>query len=75
MHKLYVLLFCLVVMLFVYFAGMHAGYERAIRKISTENTEKQTQIIKIQENVNEDVVNRTTGDIRRILRQKYTIAD
>jgi hypothetical protein len=54
MHKLYVLLFCLVVMLFVYFAGMHAGYERATRKISTENTEKQTQIIKIQENVNED---------------------
>lgn len=75
MFRLYLIVFAVVLVVMVYLAGMHAGYERAKRILNQTNIEKQTQIIKIQEKINEDSVNRATDDIRSILRKKYTIAD
>jgi hypothetical protein len=75
MFRLYLIGFAVVLVVMVYLAGMHAGYERANRILSENNTEKQNNIIKIQEKINAETVNNHTDDIRNFLRVRYTIAD
>lgn len=75
MNKLYLLgVFC-VVLGAAYWAG-----GRAMRHGSEINTaqgvvQQQSEIFNIQEKVNEEVIHCGTDDVRRILRQRYTIAE
>ncbi len=75
MNKIYFIILVLCGVVFIYVSGMHAGYERANRILSENNTEKQNNIIKIQEKINAETVNNHTDDIRNFLRVRYTIAD
>ena len=58
-----------------YFIGMHISNIKCRERIAES---KATQIVidtKIMENINEAVFHTSVGDIRRILCEKYTIAE
>ena len=69
--------FCLMIFFLValsYWAGRRIETERC-KAAQAENVNvKQGQIIKLQEQINAETVSRRSDDIRRILREKYSIA-
>lgn len=75
MYKLYILLFLLAVVCGAYLAGGQLGRQRCNARMVAGIVEQQSQIIKIQGDINAEAYNRNTGDIRRFLREKYTIAE
>ncbi len=75
MNRLYVLLFLVLILVLAYMAGMHAGTMRCRTKYASDISQQQSTIIKIQGKINAETVNHSGDDIRRILREKYTIAD
>ena len=75
MNRLYMVLIFLLVLILSYFAGMHAGTMRCHTKSALDTSKQQTKIIKIQEEINAETLHRTGDDIRRILREKYTITE
>lgn len=75
MYKLYVLLFVCAVVCGAYFAGGRAAKERCMAGYGADTVVQQAQIIKIQGDINAEAYNRNTGDIRRVLRERYTIAE
>ena len=58
-----------------YFMGAHVGNIRCDTRIATMDAEQIIIDTKILENTNEVVLHTGVGDVRRILREKYTIAD
>lgn len=75
MHKLYFLLFLLAVVCGAYFAGGQVGRQHCNARIGADVITQQSQILKIQGDIDVEAYNRNTGDIRRRLREKYTIAE
>lgn len=75
MNRFYVFLGLIVLLLFVYFSGARYGAERARRTMAEKNVNNQVCIIKQQEKINAETLNRDVVDIRNFLRKKYTIAE
>lgn len=75
MYKLYFLLFLLAVVCGAYFAGGQVGRQYCNARMGADVIMQQSQIMKIQGDINAEAYNRNTGDIRRRLREKYTIAE
>ncbi len=74
MKWIYMACLGLIVLVMAYFAGERAGGIKC-RNATTQNVSaQQAELIEIQRKNDEDAVNRGVGDIRRILREKYTIA-
>lgn len=75
MNKLYFLLFFIVVVCGGYIAGGRVASERCRGAVADDIVVQQTEIIKIQEKINAEAVSRGSDDIRRVLREKYTIVE
>lgn len=75
MNKLYFLLFFIVVVWGAYLVGGRVASEKCRGAVADGIVAQQTELIKIQEVVNAEAVSRGVGDIRRVLREKYTIAE
>lgn len=75
MSRLYLLAACVVIVLGAYWCGWRVATEQCQRMQVDAVVQKQIQILKIQEKVNAEVLNRGADDIRRILRAQYTIAE
>ena len=75
MYKLYILLFLLAVVCGAYFAGGQVGRQHCNARMGADVITQQSQIMKIQRDIDVEAYNRNTGDIRRRLREKYTIAE
>lgn len=58
----------------VYFSGYRNGVQRCRAQMTENVSQQQTNIIKIQEEVYENLNNRGVNDIRGVLREKYTVA-
>ena len=56
-------------------AGVRYGVVRGARECAIQEQVNTNEVIKIQKAVNAEVFNRGVGDIRDILRKKYTIAE
>ena len=75
MNKIYLIMAICALILGAYFYGANiADAKCQIRQI-TENTQKQTYLINNQRIIHENVYKTGLVDIRRILRDKYTIAE
>ena len=59
---------------FAYVVGGRVGYEKCRADDAVKSEQIQLNLVKVQEDVNEVVLRTGVGDIRRILREKYTIA-
>ena len=59
----------------VYYIGLRDGKNTCNLRASQNIVQQQIHLIKLQENINAETVGCATGDIRRILREKYTIAE
>ena len=71
---------CLIVAIFIaiffiYWSGVRVGAANCTRNVVTDIAVQQKEIIKAQGVINAEVLGRGVGDIRRILREKYTIAE
>ena len=75
MYKLYFLLFLLAVVCGAYFAGGQVGRQHCNARMGADVITQQSQIMKIQRDIDVEAYNLNTGDIRRRLREKYTIAE
>ncbi len=75
MRYIYVLVFCGVVCAGAYWAGARNGAARCREQQSASAQQTQIRIIKQTEKINEDVMRTAVCDIRRVLREKYTIAE
>lgn len=75
--KLYLFLFMAVgaVVFFAYLVGGRVGYEKCRAGQNTNLVAQQSQIIKIQREINAETYKCNTVDVRRVLREKYTIAE
>lgn len=61
--------------LLAYFAGRGVGMARCQANMAAQSSQTQIQIIKQTEKINETVLRTNLGDIRRIMHEKYTIAE
>ena len=59
----------------LYFCGRGVGTARCRMDMAVQSAQTQIQIIKRVEQINENVYRTNLGDIRRIMREKYTIAE
>ena len=75
--KLYLFLFAAagVAMFFSYVTGVRMGREKCRGDIATQSGAIQSETIKIMGDVNAESLNRGVDDIRRVLYEKYTIAE
>ena len=75
--KFYVVIAGLLLALFVltYFIGVRDGKNMCNMRTSENVVQQQIHLIKLQDGINEESMHVTTGDIRRVLREKYTIAE
>ena len=75
--KLYVFIAALGValILFAYYTGVRDGKHRCNMQISENVAQQQIHLIKLQEKIHAETVRSNTGDIRRVLHEKYTIAE
>lgn len=60
---------------FSYAAGMRVGREKCRTDVVGQASAIQSQIIKIKGDINAETFNRGVADIRRVLHEKYTIAE
>lgn len=60
---------------FSYVAGVRVGREKCRADVAGQSSAIQSQTIKIMGDINAETFNRGVGDIRRILREQYTIAE
>ncbi len=75
MNKIYFFIFVLGVVVMAYYAGKHHGANECKLNVVQNNLHVQSDVISIKEQINDEVVHCATGDIRRILHEKYTIAE
>ena len=73
-YMYYIALFCGAIF-FAYIAGMRVGDSNCRAKFASENSESIINNTNIMEQTNEQVFHTGTRDIRRILRERYTIAE
>lgn len=60
---------------FSYVAGVRMGREKCRADVVSQSANIQSQTIKIMGDVNAESFSRSADDIRRVLREKYTIAE
>ena len=75
MNKLYLLMAVCALVIGAFFYGSNLADSKCQMRHITESAHNQTQIIKKQRIIHENVYKTGVGDIRRILRDKYTIAE
>lgn len=75
MNRIYVIGAMLIAFLFVFFAGHNNGMKKCQKNVTQNALQQQSEIIQIKEKINAETVASRTDDIRKCLRQKYTIAD
>lgn len=75
MNRVYFIGAILVALGFVFMAGRNNGMQKCQKNVTQNVLQQQSEIIQIKEKVNAETVASRTDDIRRCLRQKYTIAD
>ena len=75
MNKIYFLLFLIVVVGGAYFVGGRVEHEKCKADAADKVASHQIQFIKLQEDINAEAFSRRGDDIRRVLREKYTIAE
>ena len=73
--KIYLIFLILALVGGAYFCGGQIAQKKCETHIAQNQTNEITQAIKIQRKADEKVYNTGVGDIRRILRAKYTIAE
>ena len=64
---------CIAIFL-VYWAGVRVGVEKCSSNALLNSARVQSQIIMLKRDVDAETFSRGVGDIRRILRERYTIA-
>ena len=75
--KLYLMIFmaiCVAIFLFIGI-GVRYGTAKCAGNIAVNNAQGQIEIIMLERDVNAETVGRGVDDIRRVLREKYTIAE
>ncbi len=75
MNRIYVIGAMLVAFGFVFVAGRNNGMQKCQKNVTQNALQQQSEIIQIKEKINAETVASRTDDIRKCLRQKYTIAD
>lgn len=75
MKMIYLPLTIAVMVLLAFVAGRSVGAARCRANVATQSAQAQIQIIKQTEKINENVLRTNLGDIRRVMREKYTIAE
>ncbi len=75
MVRIYLLVVVVGGILGAYWCGWRVATERCQRTMINTVAQEQIKIFKIQEKVNAEVFNHGVGDIRRILRERYTISE
>jgi hypothetical protein len=75
MNKVYFLLFFIVVVCGAYFVGGRVEREKCKAVAANDVASHQIQFIKLQEEINAEAFSRGGDDIRRVLREKYSIAE
>ncbi len=75
MNKLYVLLFVCLVIFGAFFVGQNVGKLKCQKNTAINEINNETKIIKITEKINAETFHTGVADIRRILRDEYTIAE
>jgi len=75
MRYAYLFAIFIAVLFLVYQAGMAQGRQKCRADSATVALRARTESAKQQERINAETFNRGLGDIRRVLRTKYTIAE
>lgn len=75
MRYMYVLLFLIGLLPVAYVIGYRAGVEKATVRAAESGLHAQIHILKQTEKINAQIINTGVDDIRRILREKYTIIE
>lgn len=75
MNKLYVLCGVAAVVVAAFFVGIMVGKLQCRESIAIEKSNTQSQILKTMGDINAETLHTGTDDIRRVLRQNYTIAE
>lgn len=75
MKTLYMLVGIALVVLMAYLGGRAAGIADCRVRVAASNQDIQMQIIQKQGEINAETLNRGARDIRRVLCEKYTIAE
>lgn len=75
MFKLYVFIGFLCVIAGTYWVGQRVGKTQCDVRIAEIHTESQGQVIRAMGNIDVEMAGTGVRDIRRILREKYTIAE
>ncbi|MBE6461178.1 MAG: hypothetical protein E7007_04745 [Alphaproteobacteria bacterium] len=75
MNKIYFLLFFIVVVWGAYIVGGRVASERCRGAVADDVATHQMKFIRLQEDINAEAVSRGGDDIRRVLREKYTIVE
>ena len=73
--KIYLIIAMLGIIIGTYWFGMQIAQKKCEAHVARKQTNEITQAIHIQRKTDEKVYNTGAGDIRRILRTKYTIAE
>ena len=75
--KIYVCVFIVacITLVFSYFAGVRIGDKKCRLDMAMQSGVVQSHAIKIMGDVNAETFNRGAGDIRDVLRKKWTIAE
>ena len=73
--KIYLIAAMAAFILFAFATGARIGTLRCERNTARTTTTQRTQIIQHQVKINEKTMHTGMRDIRRILREKYTIAE
>lgn len=75
MRYIFIVLFAAMFCVFAYWSGERVGLQKCRADASNTALKGQFQIIQQQEKINAETYHTGTGDIRRVLREKYSISD
>ena len=75
MNKIYCLVGVAVAALIFYLMGERAGRLQCAKNQNEDVVIQQSEIVKLQGDINAETFNRGVADIRRVLREKYTITE
>ena len=75
MNKIYLLIFVFGIVIGAYFAGTRVATQKCNARVAEVAVKQNQEIIKTMGAINEKTFNTGVRDIRRVLREKYTIAE
>jgi len=75
MMRLYLAAITMAAIFFAFITGVYIGRVKCSARVANANVEQITNNHKIQRIANETVMHTGGDDVRRILREKYTIAE